>query len=197
MVVTDISYDVNRDPGSVRDDVAAIALTVDHPVTMVVDEGIVTVAGIVPKSAIDTGELGSSGTVENRLLDVVGVEEVRFDLTLQGDPMQLQSRIRLLLTGSPLVYDPETGAPPPELATTLEAVVALMAEEPGLTIQIAVRGDDNEETLVVAEQRRDEVVAHLVAAGLEPAFIQTVLVDTLDVSLLEIESDVLIAVIAP
>ena len=198
-VTTDIVYDINRDPSAVRADVDALALTVNHPLTFVYADGIVNVSGIVPETAVESGELGADGTLERKLTDISGVEEVRFDLTLRGNPFRLRSGIAELLTTAPILYDEETGARLPESDATLDAIAALMADEPGLTITVAVRGDDaeDEELLLLAEQRRDAIVTYLVGAGVDPGLVDTVLVATMKPTTLDLPSEVLIEVVGP
>lgn len=198
-VVTDIVYDTNRAPSAVRADIDELALTVNHALTYQYADGIVVVSGIVPETAVESGELGSGGTFEGKLLDIAGIEEVRFDLTLQGNPLRLASQITQLLTTGPVLYDEETGERLAESNATLDAIAALMAEEPGLTIEIAVRGDDveDEELLLIAEQRREEIVAYLVAAGVDPGLIDTVLVATLEPTTQDLPGEVLIEVVDP
>ncbi len=198
-VVTDIVYDTNRDPSAVRADIDELALTVNHPLTYQYADGIVFVSGIVPEVAVESGELGPGGTLEGKLVDIAGIEEVRFDLTLRGNPLRLASEITELLTTAPILYDEETGERLAESDATLDAIAALMADEPGLTIEIAVRGDDAEddELLLVSEQRRDEIVAYLVAAGVDAGLIDTVLVETLEPTTQVLPSEVLIEVVDP
>ena len=198
-VVTDITYDVNRDPGDVAEEVAAVELAVNHPVTISWSLGIATVVGIVPEAAVESGELGAGGTLEADLVEIIGVEEVRFELTLQGNPNRLRTQIVNLLTLTPIVYDEETGLRNIESGGTLDAIAELMAEEPGLTINIAVRGDDDtdEEIVLLAEQRRDEIVSYLTEAGVDGSLLQTVLVATMTEDTIALESDVLIEVVTP
>lgn len=196
-VVTDITYDTNRDPSAVRSDIDELALTVNHPLSFEYADGIVAVAGIVPETAVESGELGADGTLESKLVEIAGIEEVRFDLTLRGNPLRLASEIAELLTTAPILYDEETGERLTESDATLDAIAELMAEEPGLTIAVAVRGDEGEDEalLLLAEQRRDAIVTYLVDAGVDPTLIDAVLVATMEPTTLDLPSDVLVEVV--
>lgn len=139
------------------------------PVTVVVEDGIATLTGVVPLDVLADGLFQYSDRAENIVAEQAGVSGIRNRLQLTGDAATLRDQLRSLTEAAPVTFALGDATLTAAGRETLDGAAGIIRAQPGLRVLIAGHTDTtgsaafNEQ---LSQERADAVRQYLIEQGI-------------------------------
>ncbi len=137
-------------------------------VTVTVDNGVATLGGFVPITALEDGFFAYSDRAAATVTRIDGIDSVVSQIGIKGNAVQLREQLTSLVDANPIVFESGSAALSPESAGTLDEVATAIISQPGLQVFVAGHTDTSgasEANEALARDRAGSVYQYLVQRG--------------------------------
>jgi outer membrane protein OmpA-like peptidoglycan-associated protein len=138
-------------------------------VKVTVEDGVVTLTGVVPLEALDAGFFRYSDRAEAIVVEQDGVTAIRNRLQLTGDAVTLRAQLRSLTESAPIIFGLGESTLTEASRATLDTATEVIQAQPGLRVLIAGHTDTTGSAGVneqLSQERADAVRQYLIDQGI-------------------------------
>lgn len=137
-------------------------------VTVSVENGVATLSGFVPITALEDGFFSYVRRAEETVTRIDGIDSVVSQIGIKGNALQLRDQLRSLTESNPIVFESGSAALTAESAGVLDEVATAIISQPGLQVFIAGHTDtvgSSEANESLARGRAESVYLYLAQRG--------------------------------
>lgn len=137
-------------------------------VTVAVENGVATLGGFVPITALEDGFFGYVQRAEATVTRIDGIDSVVSQIGIKGNAAQLRAQLTASVEANPIVFESGSAALSPESAAVLDEVATAIIGQPGLQVFIAGHTDTagaSETNEALARGRAGAVYQYLAQRG--------------------------------